>query len=56
MANKSGVVSIGLNVDYQKSLQEMTKAFTSELTKLSNAAQKLKFSLFSLKKWDFFHF
>ena len=44
MANKNGVVSIGLNVDYQKSLQEMTKAFTSELTKLSNAAQKLKFS------------
>ena len=44
MANKNGVVNIGLNVDYQKSLQEMTKAFTSELTKLSNAAQKLKFS------------
>ena len=44
MPNKNGVVSIGLNVDYQKSLQEMTKAFTSELTKLSNATQKLKFS------------
>ena len=44
MPNKNGVVNIGLNVDYQKSLQEMTRAFTSELTKLSNAAQKLKFS------------
>lgn len=41
---KQGLVNIGLNVDYQKSLQEMTKAFTSELTKLSNAARKLKFS------------
>ena len=42
--SKQGVVSIGLNVDYQKSLREMTSAFTSELTKLSNEAKKLKFS------------
>ena len=42
--SKQGIVSIGLNVDYQKSLQKMTNAFTSELTKLSNEAKKLKFS------------
>ena len=44
MANKNGVVSIGLNVDYQKSLQEMTSAFKSKLTEISKESKKLQIS------------
>ena len=44
MPNKNGVVSIGLNVDYQKSLQEMTNDFKAKLTALSNEAKKVNFS------------
>ena len=44
MANKSGVVSIGLNVDYQKALQQMMNDFKSKLSTISNEAKKLDFS------------
>ena len=44
MANKSGVVSIGLNVDYQKALQQMMSDFKSKLSTISNEAKKLDFS------------
>ena len=44
MANKSGVVSIGLNVDYQKALQQMMNDFKAKLSTISNEAKKLDFS------------
>ena len=44
MANKGGVVSIGLNVDYQKALQQMMSDFKSKLSTISNEAKKLDFS------------
>ena len=45
MSNKSGVVSIGLNVDYQKTLQQMVNDFKSKLSTISNEAKKLDFSM-----------
>ena len=41
MPKQGAHVSIGINVDYQKSLQEMTNAYKMELTKLSNQFTKL---------------
>ena len=41
---KQGVVSIGLNVDYQKALQQMMNDFKSKLSTISNEAKKLDFS------------
>ena len=41
---KQGIVSIGLNVDYQKSLQQMMNDFRSKLSTLSNEAKKIDFS------------
>lgn len=41
---KQGVVSIGLNVDYQKSLQQMMNDFKAKLSTISNEAKKLSFS------------
>ena len=41
---KQGVVSIGLNVDYQKSLQQMMNDFKAKLSTISNEAKKLDFS------------
>ena len=40
MPKQNGVVNIGLNIDYQKALQEMVSNFKSELTAISNAATK----------------
>ena len=41
---KQGVVSIGLNVDYQKSLNQMMNDFKAKLSTISNEAKKLDFS------------
>lgn len=39
-----GVINIGLNVDYQESLQKMTKDFKSEMSRLSNELKKIEIS------------
>ena len=44
MANKNGVVSIGLNIDYQKALQQMMNDFKAKLSTISNEAKRLDFS------------
>lgn len=44
MADNKSFVGIGLKIDYQKTLQEMTNAFKSELTEISNEAKKIKIS------------
>lgn len=44
MPKNKGIVSIGLNVDYQKSLQEMTKAFKDKLSSLSDEFKNLNIS------------
>lgn len=44
MPNKNGVVSIALNVDYQKSLQQMVSDFKVRMSMISNEAKKLDFS------------
>ena len=41
---RQGIVSIGLNVDYQKSLQQMVNDFRSKLSMISNEANKINFS------------
>ena len=52
MPNNKGVVSIGLNVDYQKSLQEMTNAFKTKLTELSNEFKKVGFAKDVTQQFD----
>lgn len=52
MPSNKGVVSIGLNVDYQKSLQEMTNAFKTKLTELSNEFKKVGFAKDVTQQFD----
>ena len=42
---KQGLVSIALNVDYQKSLQQMTNDFNKALTQISNEAKKTNYTV-----------
>ena len=44
MPNNKGSVNIGLSIAYQKTLEEMTSAFKSRLTALSNEFKKVGFS------------
>ena len=44
MPNKNGVVSIGLDIDYQKSLQQMVNDFKNKMTAITNEVKKTKFS------------
>ena len=42
---RQGVVSIGLNVDYQKALQQMTSDFNKALTQISNESRKSSYAV-----------
>lgn len=44
MPKSNGFVSIGLNIDYQKSLEKMMNDFKSKLTQISNESKKIGFS------------
>ena len=44
MPNKNGVVSIGLNLDYDKVLKQMVTDFDQALTQISNKAQKTEYA------------
>ena len=41
---KQGFVSIGLNIDYQKALQQMVSDFNQALTRISNEANKTQYA------------
>ena len=44
MANKNGVVGIGLNIDYEKALKQMVSGFNQALTQISNEAKKIEYT------------
>lgn len=41
---KNGIVSVGVNLDYEKTLNDMVKAFSNKLSQIQNDVNKIEFS------------